>query len=415
MVLKLNSSRVLIVSKVSASVLSFGLIALLANFLPSSDLGTVFKCLFISQSLLFLTDQGLTPTLVQEQSFGTNLAHDVARINYCLRLRMQRFLIPIPALVILLLLITDASYLAIFAICLSHLSTSVYSTINAGLLGANLRYVETISEPSSRFFAFVFGTVTILAFDQFRNAQSIIFIYAAADLLMLSVVFILYFQIYSKIDVPKNFKLNIPIRYRLQSTVTVGTQNTVGMGESWSLSVLSSASDFAFYGLIMRVIDISGLIASHAGYSHLPQLISTVQDSQPQVLLARLRKIAILSLIPSCILFGVTVTARLELITFKEYDVRGLWLSVLVLVFSIPAVVISKYLAHMILSINPKALMSVSFFTGIYVTTGVSITYPIFGLNGTLVVIASANFFRATWLYLAAQQAVKSKFTTKNL
>ena len=146
----INSSRGLILAKLTASAISLVWLVILAKYIPSADLGTIFETLFVSSSLVFLSDQGLTPTLVIRQSQGNDLERDIDRINQCVMVRAKRTILVIPVLVLLLLFLTNASALAIIAVCISHLATLTYSTISTGLLGANFRYVEAISEPSSR-------------------------------------------------------------------------------------------------------------------------------------------------------------------------------------------------------------------------------------------------------------------------
>ena len=404
-----NSSRGLIVSKITASITSFGLLTILARFVPSGQLGIIFECLFISQSLVFLTDQGLTPTLVREQSSGKDLDFDLARINSSVVLRTKRGFLILPMLFLVLSLLTDASLPAIAAICISHIATLIYSTINTGLLGANLRYVETISEPSSRIFALITGLLVLIVFEQFRNAQSVIFIYAAADLFMLSSVALFYSRLSSRVRERLHYKLDISRKLRIQSTLTGGTLNTVGVGESWALSVSGTSSDFAFYGLITRVVDISGLIASYAGYSHVPYLVSAMREQNWSCLVVRIRRVAFSSLIPTFSLVFIVIIARLKTISFGNYDVQGLWLPLVSLVLSIPAVVISKYLVNTIFALDPKKLMIASFYTGLIITFGVVWSYQFFGLSGTLVVIASGNYLKSSWLLLIAKRLTQSQ------
>ena len=400
----INSSRGLIVSKITASITSFGLITILARFVPSGQLGIIFETLFISQSLVFLTDQGLTQTLVREQGSGEDLNYDIARINSSVILRTKRGLLLLPMLFLVLSLLTNASFPTIAAICVSHIATLIYSTINTGLLGANLRYVETISEPSSRIFALLTGAIVLIGFDQFRDAQSMIFVYAAADLFMLASVILFYSRLFSLVKDKVRLNLEVSRKFRIQSTLTGGTLNTVGLGESWALSVSGTSSDFAFYGLISRVVDISGLIASYAGYSHLPYLILTIQEQNWDSLFARMRRVAYTSLAPTALLVAVILVARMKTISFNNYDVQGLWLPLMSLVLSIPALVLSKYLVNTIFVLNPQSLMLASFFTGLLVTSGVVWAYQYFGLSGTLVVIAIGNYLKSAWLILIVKR-----------
>jgi O-antigen/teichoic acid export membrane protein len=400
----INTSRGLIVSKITASLASLGFIAILAKSVPSSQLGIIFEGLFISQSLVFLTDQGLTPTLVREQSSGKNLTSDFARISSSVKLRVKRGVLILPLLFLILCLLTDATLTSVAAICVSHIATLIYSTICAGLLGANLRFVETISEPLSRIFGLLVGGLALTGFNQFNDAQSIILVYAAADLFMLASVIFFYLRLTSSAEDEPQINLAVSRKFRTQSLLTGGTLNTVGLGESWALSVSSTTSDFAFYGLISRVVDISGLISSYAGYSHLPYLVSTIREQNWESFASRIRRIAIISLVPTTSLAVVILVARLNSVSFQNYDVSGQWLPLLSLALSIPAVVLSKYLVNTILALDPRALMFASFFTGLILTVGVFWSYQSFGLSGTLFVIAACNYLRSSWLFVITKR-----------
>ena len=400
----INSSRGLIVSKIAASVASFLWLAIMAKYVSSANLGAVFECLFISQSMIFLTDQGLTATLLRRQSFGVDLNTDVSQINACLKIRARRTVLLIPVLVVLLLLLTDVSFLAIFAVVISHIATLAYSTINTGLLGANLRYVESLSEPGSRLFILILGSLCLLSFDQFASAQSIIMAYTAADLFMLVLVVYLYRRIYSRIMGVTQSAFRVDPQYRRQSTVTAGTLSTVGLGETWALSFRSTSSDFAFYGLVSRVIDISGLVASYAGYSHLPQLVSEMGDQNWEILLRRIRRVMVFSLIPTGLLAALVLTIGVTDVSIPGYDIAGHWLPLLALVLSTPAVVLSKYLLQSIANLDPKALVFVSIFTGTTAIFGVILMYELYGLSGTFLVIATTNVARACWLSFLARR-----------
>ncbi len=400
----INTSRSLVISKIAASAISFVWLGVLTNALNSSNLGTVFECLFISQSLVFLTDQGLTATLLRRQSSGNNLQDDLGRINRCLKIRALRTALLVPVLFVLLHLLTDASGLAVIAVILSHVATLTYSTINAGLLGANLRYVEAIAEPGSRSFLLATGTLGLLISDQFGNSQSIIFLYAGADIFMLLTVFMLLRNIYSKVGDVNDSDFVMNRKYQKQSTITGATLSTVGLGETWALSIRSTTSDFAFYGLITRVIDISGYIATYAGYSHLPQLVGAVQEQNWNSLLARVRRIVLFSLIPTALLSTAVVAAGVTGFSFRGYDIAGKWFPLLALVLSTPTVVMSRYLMQTIANTDPKALRFVTVVTGTAVTVGVIGMYEVFGLSGTLIVISLTNIARGLWLSLLAKR-----------
>lgn len=399
-----NSSRALVVSKILASATSFIWLAVLAKYLPSDSLGTVFKCIFISQSLVFITDQGLTQTLVRQQSFGLSLDDDISRINQCVRIRLKRAIVLTPVLVVLLQFLTEASTYGIFAVAVSHVATLIYSTINTGLLGSNLRHVETISEPSSRLFILCFGTLTLFLFDQLRNAQFVIYAYAVADAFML--ISVLYFYARIKFSATKvsEIKFEVEQKFRIQSTLTGGTLSTVGIGETWALSIRSNSSDFAFYGLITRFVDISGLVASYAGYSHIPILVKAIHESSLSQLIRRVRRIIVLSLIPTAGLVCIVLAARLGSISLQGYDVAASWLPLLLLVLSTPAVVMSKYLMLAIGTLDPRGLMFFSFFSGLIATVGVLWVYELSGLSAIFIVIALVNFLRAFWLALLTKR-----------
>lgn len=399
-----NSSRALVVSKILASANSFVWLAVLAKYLPSNSLGTVFKCLFISQSLAFITDQGLTQTLVRQQSAGLILEDDISRINQCVKIRVKRAVVLLPALVLLLLFLTEASTSAILAVAISHVATLIYSTINTGLLGSNLRHVETISEPSSRLFILCFGTLTLFLFDQLRNAQFVIFAYAAADTFMLISVLCFYARIKSRATKVSQVKFEVEQKFRIQSTLAGGTSSTVGIGETWALSLRSSSSDFAFYGLITRFVDISGLVASYAGYSHIPILVKAIHESSLSQLIRRVRRIILLSFIPTAGLVCVVLAARLGRISLQGYDVVASWLPLLILVLSTPAVVMSKYLMLTIGTLDPRGLMFFSFFSGLIATVGVLWVYELSGLSAIFIVLALVNFLRAFWLGLLTKR-----------
>jgi O-antigen/teichoic acid export membrane protein len=395
-----NSSRALVVSKILASAASFIWLAILAKYLPSDSLGTVFKCLFISQSLVFITDQGLTQTLVRQQSSGLSLDDDISRINQCVRIRFKRAIVLLPVLIVLLQFLTEASTYAMFAVAISHVATLIYSTINAGLLGSNLRYIETISEPSSRLFILCFGTLTLFLFDQLRNAQFVIFAYAAADAFMLVSVLYFYLTISPSATKVSHVKFEVEQKFRVESTLAGGTLSTVGIGETWALSIRSSSSDFAFYGLITRFVDISGLVASYAGYSHIPILVKAIHESSLSQLIRRVRRIILLSFIPTAGLVCVILAARLGRISLQGYDVVASWFPLLILVLSTPAVVMSKYLMLTIGTLDPRGLMFFSFFSGLIATIGVLWVYELSGLSAIFIVLALVNFLRAFWLGL---------------
>ena len=399
-----NSSRALVVSKILASANSFVWLAVLAKYLPSNSLGTVFKCLFISQSLAFITDQGLTQTLVRQQSAGLSLEDDISRINQCVKIRVKRAVVLLPALVLLLLFLTEASTSAILAVAISHVATLIYSTINTGLLGSNLRHVETISEPSSRLFILCFGTLTLFLFEQLRNAQFVIFAYAAADTFMLISVLYFYARIKSRATKVSQVKFEVEQKFRIQSTLAGGTSSTVGIGETWALSIRSSSSDFAFYGLITRFVDISGLVASYAGYSHIPILVKAIHESSLSQLIRRVRRIILLSFIPTAGLVCVVLAARLGRISLQGYDVVDSWLPLLILVLSTPAVVMSKYLMLTIGTLDPRGLMFFSFFSGLIATVGVLWVYELSGLSAIFIVLALVNFLRSFWLGLLTKR-----------
>ena len=399
-----NSSRGLVVSKILASATSFIWLAILAKYVPSDSLGTVFKCLFISQSLVFITDQGLTQPLVRQQSLGLSLEDDISRINQCVRIRTKRAIVLLPVLVILLQFLTEASTFAIFAVAISHVATLIYSTINAGLLGSDLRHIETISEPSSRLFILCFGTLTLFLFDQLRNAQFVIFAYAAADAFMLISVLYFYVRINSSATKVNKTKFEVEQKFRIQSTLAGGTLSTVGIGETWALSIRSSSSDFAFYGLITRFVDISGLIASYAGYSHLPILVKAIHESSLSQMIRRVQRVILLSFFPTAGLVCAVIAARLGDISFQGYDVAGSWLPLLLLVLSTPAVVMSRYLLLTIGTLDPRGLMFFSFNTGLIATLGVLWVYELSGLSAIFIVIALVNFLRAFWLGLLTKR-----------
>jgi O-antigen/teichoic acid export membrane protein len=228
--------------------------------------------------------------------------------------------------------------------------------------------------------------------------------YTAADIFMLVIVAYLYRRIYSTTMGGAQSDFRVDPQYRRQSTVTAGTLSTVGLGETWALSFRSTSSDFAFYGLVSRVIDISGLVASYAGYSHLPQLVSEMGDQNWEILFRRLRRVIMFSLIPTGLLAAVVLAVGVTDISIPGYDVAGHWLPLLVLVLSTPAVVLSKYLLQSIANMDPRALVFVSIFTGSAVTFGVIWMYELFGLSGTFLVIAITNVARACWLSLLARR-----------
>jgi hypothetical protein len=221
---------------------------------------------------------------------------------------------------------------------------------------------------------------------------------------MLASVIFFFSRLASLVKDKVRLNLEVGRKFRIQSTFTGGTLNTVGLGESWALSVSGTSSDFAFYGLISRVVDISGLIASYAGYSHLPYLISTIQEQNWDSLVAKLRRVAYISLVPTALLVAIVLSARMKTISFNNYDVQGLWLPLMSLVLSIPALVLSKYLVNTIFVLNPQSLMLASFFTGLLVTSGVVWAYQSFGLSGTLVVIAIGNYLKSAWLILIVKR-----------
>ena len=389
----LNSTRSLIFAKLTASALSLAWLAVLTRYVPGSDLGTILECLFISSSLVFLTDQGMTPTLVTRQS--TEIGHNPSLINHFIIIRAKRALFVTPLLILLLQLLTNASFLSIIAVCFSHIATLMYSTINAGLLGANRRYIETISEPLSRLFALAFGSIVLLGIHGLKNSQTVLLIYAMADLFMLTMVLIMFLSIKTTGNRIEQSKFQINRAYRVQFFLSSGVMNTMGVGENWALSAKSSPPDYAFYALIARVIDLSGLVASYTGYSHLPQLLDSVNENNWHALMARCRRMLVFSLAPTIFLSVLILIAHYKKLTLLGYDIDTQWWSLLLLVASIPAVVVFKYLMTTLQSVNPKETMFVVFFIGSGLTITVIWMYQVFGLSGTFVVLAVANVLRA--------------------
>ena len=169
----------------------------------------------------------------------------------------------------------------------------------------------------------------------------------------------------------------------------------MGVGENWALSAKSSPPDYAFYALIARVIDLSGLVASYTGYSHLPQLLDSVYENNWHALMARCHRMLVFSLAPTILLSGLILIAHFKRLTLLGYDIDTQWWSLLLLVASIPAVVVFKYLMTTLQSVNPKETMFVVFFIGSGLTITVIWMYQVFGLSGTFVVLAVANVLRA--------------------
>ena len=405
----INSSRGLILAKLTASAISLVWLVILARYIPSADLGTIFETLFVSSSLVFLSDQGLTPTLVIRQSQGNDLERDIDRINQCVMVRAKRTILVIPVLVLLLLFLTNASALAIIAVCISHLATLTYSTISTGLLGANFRYVEAISEPSSRLFLLFLGTTMVLSFDALRDTQTILFLYGAADVFMFIIVMVLYSRIRQKTTQCVHTEFQISPIYRLQSTLNAGAMNTMGVGETWALSSRSTPADYAFYGLISRVVDTCGTIAAYAGYSHLPQLLGSLQSNDWNAVVKRCRRILFFSLPPTTALACLVLSTHYGNISMYGYDLGQNWVSLLLFVLSTPAIVLSKYLILTLSNVDPKATMTVVLVMGAGLTIGVLWMYGVFGLSGTFVVLSIANFVRAGWLSLLTRR-IRDKF-----
>jgi O-antigen/teichoic acid export membrane protein len=400
----LNSSRALIFSKLAASFFSLIFIALLSRYVPGSDVGAIFECLFISQSLLFISDQGITPTLVIRQSMSDEPESRYARTSHFLYMRVKRTPFVLPLLVALLVLFTEVSLLSIGAVCISHVVTMMYSTINAGLLGANLRYVETISEPTSRLFALLAGTFFILGLQGFESAQSVLLIYAAADIFMLCSIVFLYRRTNSGMNHGTKIESKIDSRYRLTSTLNAGAMNTIGVGESWALSARSTSLDFAFYGIVNRFVEIAGLVASYAGYSHLPNLIKNLKNDEWDSIAIRCWRLVILSLIPTGLLTVVILWIRHNQIDIFGYDFQKESLPLVLFILSTPAIVLAKYLMWLLHSMHPGASTKIVLVVGTSNTIGALTIYPFYGLAGTFVVIAAMNYARAILLLHAARR-----------
>jgi O-antigen/teichoic acid export membrane protein len=406
---RLNSTRSLIVSKLVASAFSLIFLAVLAKYISGDYLGTVLECLFISSSLVFLSDQGITPTLVTRQSNTTGSEGDRALVQHFVVVRTKRIVFIIPLLVFLLQLLTDASVVSIIAVSISHIATLVYSTITAGLLGANRRYVEAISEPLSRLFALLLGAILLLGLDETRSAQTVLIVYALADSFMLLLVLALFFRIKWNSDHMKPHSTEISRSYRLQFSLTSGVSSTMGVGETWALSIQSSPADYAFYSLVARVVDLSGLVASYAGYSHLPQLIGALSDHDWGDLVSRCRRVISLSMFPTFFLIISILVARELNLSLYGFSFDEDWLPLLLYTSSIPAVVTSKYLILTMQSVNPKATMFVVLFVGTGLAISVIWMYQIFGLSGTFAVLSVVNFLRAFLMALLLRRT-RNKF-----
>jgi hypothetical protein len=121
-------------------------------------------------------------------------------------------------------------------------------------------------------------------------------------------------------------------------------------------------------------------------------------------LLQRIRRIVLLSLIPTGALAVGVITSGVTGIAVLGYDVAGNWIPLLVLVLSTQGVVVSKYLTLTIGNLNPKSLTIVSAFTGTIVTVGVILMYNSFGISGTFVVISLTNVSRAFCLALLTRR-----------
>jgi len=386
-------------SKIVASFLSLTWLAVLTKNASSSNLGTVLECLFISQSLIFLTDQGITPTLVLGRYSHSERVTSVAHIIDAVRIRVRRSIYLVPILVLLLSILTPASWATVFAIVLSHTATAVYSTINTGLSGSELRYVEAISESTSRLFAVLLGVAIILTHKGTISVQVIVSIYAAADLLMLIVVGVFFFKIRAKNEHNIKSKLVIDCSYRIQSTLSMGASSTIGVGESWALSVRSTSADYAFYSLIIRVIGVSGLIASYLGYSDRPELINLMFTKNWAALTWRCRKLIFFSILPTCALLLVVVAGRLELISLEGYNLVDNWIPIALFIASTPAVVMTNYLILTLQSVDPRNSTVVFLGTGIFNTVGVILFYGNLGIGGVFVFLSLANFLKAALIF----------------
>lgn len=405
----LNSSKGLTFAKIIASVLSLIWLAILTKFVSSNDLGIILECLFIGQSLIFLTDQGLTPSLVLGRYSPNDKHLAVAHTVSAMQIRSKRFLFIVPLLIVLLTNLTPASWFAVAAILISHLATATYSTINTGLLASEIRYVETISESVSRLFCLVLGLVVLLTQKGEGSVESILFVYAAADVFMLLLVVFLFLRIRSRNTCNVKEKLVVLKSYRIQSTVSMGASSTIGVGESWALSVRSSPSDFAFYSLTMRLISVSGLIASYLGYSDRPLLIKWIFDKDWKSLRLRCQKLIVLSLLPTLGLLLLVTAARLEMFSIEGYNLVANWIPMTLIIISTPAVVLANYLTLTLQSVDPKSTTLVVLFTGIVNTAGVILFYELFAIGGVFVFLAFANVMRALLVFFFTRRKLEQR------
>jgi O-antigen/teichoic acid export membrane protein len=302
-------------------------------------------------------------------------------------------------LVFLLFLLTDVSLFSIAVVSISHLLTLAYSTVSTGLLGANLRYVEAISEPSSRFFALIIGTLSLVLFEDLRNEQFVLFIHASADVFMFICVFYFYYRASRNFKQKQEKEAEIAWGYRFKSLLNAGAMNTMGVGETWALSARSSLSDFGFYGLISRVVDTAGLVASYAGYSQLPVLVKNLHENNWRDLAVRCQRLLILSLAPTLVLSFFVLWAGHKNFVVLGYDIGENWAPLLVYVCSVPAIVLSKYLVLLLQSLEPGKSMNIVLVVGTSVTLAVFFLYPSFGLTAVFLTMAFANYARALFLF----------------
>jgi O-antigen/teichoic acid export membrane protein len=403
----LNSSRALTFSKIIASFLSLVWLGILTKNVSSDDLGTILECLFIGQSLIFLTDQGLTPSLILGRYSKNERERAVAHIVSAVQIRTKRLFLIAPLLIVLLNGLTAASWFAITAVLVSHAATAIYSTINTGLLASEIRYVETISESTSRLLCVALGTVVLLAQDGVASVQMILAIYAIADVFMLAFVVYSFLRIRGRNTNNIKEVLSINNSYRIQSTVSMGASSTIGVGESWALSVRSTQSDFAFYGLMMRVISVGGLVASYLGYSDRPLLIKWIYEKDWKSLRSRCQKLVILSLLPTGALVLLAIGGGFEIFKLEGYDLVANWIPITLMVISTPAVVLANYLTLTLQSVDPKSTTVVVMFTGVFNTVGVIVFYEVFAIAGVFVFLAAANFVKALLIFFFTKRKLQ--------
>jgi hypothetical protein len=312
----------------------------------------------------------------------------------------------LPILYLVATSLTDANQTQIGLMMLSHVATVTYTTVNTGMLALGRRFPEAIAEILSRVFVVTFGAL----FLSLQPTPLIgVTLYASADLFQLALV--LGFLVRSGKTVRHNGKPKLVVSRDLKtkSAVAMASSSTFGAADYWAMSWNANSSHFATYALVMRVVDGGSLLASSAGYSQLPELVESMKAGDSHrwaVLLTRVRRM-------NQILLGglllVFFAAFIQQSLVSRFALNGLGIPILVLFASCPCYYYAKYLAFVLLALDPKASSKITVVTGVLQGVLVMGAYGAFDLSGAFAAVAFCNVIRYALIKTWVNQSLQSQ------